>query len=69
MAKKKWGWELEEAHAENRKLLGEIVRVLVRQCVFDGYPQQPSEVSKRMWIIVSGALERCNENLRGKNLD
>lgn len=69
MSKKKWGWEFDQLHAENMKLITEIVRTIARQATFDKFPLEPSETSKHMWIIVSGAIERCNENLRGKNLD
>ena len=69
MSKKRWGWELEEAHKENLVLINSIQRTLSIQWKNDGFPKEPSETSKHMWIVVSGCLERCYENLRGKNLD
>lgn len=69
MSKKRWGWELEEAHKENLKLIDDIARTLSRQWKYDGFPMEMSDTSKHMWIVVSSAIEKCYNNLAGKNLD
>lgn len=58
MSKKRWGAEFNTIHQENLKLITEIQRIISIQWKADGFPKEPSETSKHMWIVVSGYLQR-----------
>jgi hypothetical protein len=57
---KQESFDFNQTHQANVKLVESVAQILVLQWQRDGKPKEPSETSKRMNIIVSGALDRID---------